>query len=131
MSWAKPEDVTVEVDVSVHVAELDIADAVVDLEERETRRRPCRLLDLPEAWSERAVVIAPVDERVDDFAVGVDRAATEGAVLLRTGLGVLQVGARASAGRLAPGRSDVVDGEGDVMDTIAVAMDMLGDLPVG
>ena len=125
------EDVTVEVDIAVHVAELDVADAVVDLEKRKTGRRPCRLLYQAEARSEWTVVVAPVDERVDDLSVGVDGAATEGAVLVRAGLGVLQIGARASAGRLSPRRSDVVDSEGDVMDPIAVAMDVFRDLAVG
>ena len=40
---AEAEDVAVEVDELVHVAELDVADAVVDLEERQPARGGGRL----------------------------------------------------------------------------------------
>jgi hypothetical protein len=48
--------------------------------------------------------------------------------LLAGDIGRLQ-GADAPAGRLAPGRCDVVDGEGDVVHPVAVAADVLGQLP--
>ena len=38
---------------------------------------------------------------------------------------------RAARRRLAPGRLDVVDREGDVVDAVAVGADVLGDLAVG
>ena len=38
---------------------------------------------------------------------------------------------RAARRRLAPGRLDVVDREGDVVDAVAVLADVLGDLAIG
>ena len=46
-------------------------------------------------------------------------------------LGRGQGGDRAARRRLAPGRLDVVDREGDVVDAVAVRADVLGDLAVG
>ena len=43
----------------------------------------------------------------------------------------LEGGDRAARRRLAPGRLDVVDREGDVVDAVAVRADVLGDLAVG
>ena len=63
---AEAEDVAVVVDELVHLAEADVADAVVDLEQAQALRGPGRLLDLAVARREDAVVVAPVDERVDD-----------------------------------------------------------------
>src|SRR4029077_19497847 len=84
------EDVAVEVDELVHVAELDVADAVVDLEEREAGGSPGWLLDLAEARRERAMEVLAIDERVDDLAVGVDRAPAKQPVLVRARLGELE-----------------------------------------
>ena len=88
-----------------------------------------RLLDLPVARREDAVVVAPVDERVERLAVGADRATAQDAVLAAVELGRLQ-------GRPAPrvvvsrNADRVVDREGDVVDAVAVAPDVLGDLAV-
>ena len=117
------EHVAVVVDELVHVAQLDVAHAVVDLEQRQAARGAWRLLDLAESGGKDTVIVGAIDERVDHLAVGVHRAAPEAAVLVRPGLGVLEVRAGAAAGRLAPRRSDVVDGEGDVVHAITVAVD--------
>ena len=60
-----------------------------------------------------------------------DRASAERAVLIRAGLGVLEVRASASRRGLAPRRANVVDAEGDVMDAVAMAVDVVRDLAVG
>ena len=124
------EDVAVVVDEPVHVAELDVADAVVDLEEVHARRGARRLLDLPVARREHAVVVAPVDERVADLAVRADRAPAQDAVLAAVELDGLDRRRRAAGRRLAPGRGGVVDAERDVLDAVAVLVDVLGDLAV-
>ena len=124
------QHVPVVVDETVHVAELDVADAVIDLEQRESPGRPCRFLDLPEPGREDAVVVVPVDERVDHLAVGVDRAPAKDPVLVVARFRVLEIGARPAGRRLAPRGADIVDGEGDVVDAVAVSMDVLGDLAV-
>src|SRR4029079_15780190 len=93
---AEAERVAIEVDERVHVAQPDVADAVVDLEEAETPRRGGRLLDLAVAGREDAVVAAPVDERVDDLAVGVDCAPAEDGVLAAVELPQLRARARAA-----------------------------------
>ena len=53
------------------------------------------------------------------------------AVLAAVELGRLEGRDRAARRRLAPGRLDVVDREGDVVDAVAVRADVLGDLAVG
>ena len=127
---AEPEHVAVVGDELVHLAEPDVADAVVDLEEAQPFGGAGRLLDLAEARREDAVVVAPIDERVDDLAVRVDRAPSERAVLVGSGFRVFEVRPRASRRGLAPGASDVVDGEGDVVHAVAVAADVVGDLAI-
>ena len=67
------EAVLVEVDEAVHVAERHVADAVVDLDEVLARCRRPRPADAVVTRREGAVVVAAVDEGVDDLAVGVDR----------------------------------------------------------
>ena len=131
MSWAKPEHVAVEVDEPVHLAEPDVADAVVDLEQRQALGGPRRRLDRAIAGREGAVVVAPVDERVEDLAVGPDRGRAQDAVLAAVELGRRPGRDRAAGRRLAPGRLDVVDRERDVVDAVAVRADVLGDLAVG
>src|SRR3954454_5117304 len=78
---AEAERVAVEVDELVHVAQPDVADAVVDLEEAQPARGGSRFLDLAVARGEDALVVLPVDERVDDLAVGVDGAPAQDAIL--------------------------------------------------
>ena len=58
-------------------------------------------------------------------------AVRERAVLAAVELGRGPGGDRAARRRLAPGRLDVVDREGDVVDAVAVLADVLGDLAVG
>src|SRR4029079_18494662 len=69
----KPEDVAIEVDEAVHVAELDVSDAMVDLEQIHALRRRGRFLDLAEAGRQHAAVVPPVDEGMADRAIRVDR----------------------------------------------------------
>jgi hypothetical protein len=76
------------------------------------------------------VIVVPVDERVDHFAIGVDGTPTEHAILVRAGLGELEVGTRPAGRGLLPGGSDVVHGEGDVVDPVAMTVDVLGDLAI-
>ena len=78
-----------------------------------------RAFDAVVARRECAVVVGAVDERVDDLAVGVDRAPAEDALLALELVGSCAETAP-RARRLAPGRLDVVDGEGDVLDAVAV-----------
>ena len=78
---AESEHVAVEVDEPVHVAQRDVADAVVHLEQALPGRRRGRVRDPMVAGGEGAVVVGTVDERVDHLAVGVDRAPAEDALL--------------------------------------------------
>ena len=100
------EDVAVEVDELVHLAEPDVADAVVDLEQRQPLGRRRRRLDLAIAGREGAVIVAPVDERVEDLAVGADRGLAEHAVLaaVELGRGRGRTRRRASSSRARPTR---------------------------
>ena len=125
------EHVAVVVDESVHLAELDVADTVIDLEQRQAGRGRSRVLHPPIAGRERAVVVAPVDERVQDLAVRPDRGLPERAVLAAIELGRDKRRDGAARGRLAPGQFDVADGEGDVVHPVAVFAHVLGDLAVG
>jgi len=118
MSWLKP----------IHIAELDVADAVIDLEQAQALRGGGRLLDRPVTGSEEAVIVGPIDEGMQDLAVGVHRAAAERAVLPAVQLGRLLGADCSTGGRLAPGAGRVVDAEGDVVDPVAVPVDVLGDL---
>ena len=82
------------------------------------------------AGEEGASVVAAVDEGVDGVAVGGDAGGGDAAV------GVGEVGrglnaAGAAAGGFEPGLAGVVDPEGDGMDTVAVLVDVAGDLGVG
>ena len=124
------EDVAVVVDEAIHVPELDVADAVVDLEQALAGRRWRRVRDPVIARRERAVVVGAVDERVHDLAVGVDAAAPE-RPLLALDVGRFERGDGATRRRLAPGRGDVVDREGDVLHAVAVPGHVLRDLAVG
>ena len=125
------EDVAVEVDEPIHVAERDVADAVVDFEEVHSRRRNRRLLDLAEARSEDPVVVVPLDEAVADLAIREDRGAAENPVLATVEIDRLDGRAGAPLRGLGKRRARVVDEERDVLDAVAVAMDVLGDLGVG
>ena len=58
------------------------------------------------------------------------RAPAEHALLAAVELGRLEGGRRAPGCGLVPGAVDVVDREGDVLDPVAVAADVLGDLAV-
>ena len=68
---------------------------------------------------------------MQDLAVGVDRGPAQRPVLAAVELGRGERRDRAAGRRLAPGRLDVVDREGDVVDAVAVGADVLGDLAVG
>ena len=121
------EHVTVEVDESIHVAEPDVADTVVDLEQVLSGRRGRRLGHLVVARREGAVVVGAIHERVNHLAVGVDGAAPQGA-LLALDLGRLERRDGPARGRLTPRRVDVVHGEGDVLHAVSVLRHVLRDL---
>ncbi len=92
---AEAHHVLVVVDERVHVAELHVPDAVVDLEQVLARCRRGRVTHLVIARCEGPGIVGSVDEAVDDLAVGVDGAAAQDALLARH-LGRLQVRARAA-----------------------------------
>ncbi len=103
---------------------------MIDLEQAEALGGARRRRDLAVARGERAVIVAPVDERVEGLAVGPDRGPAQDPVLAAVELGGLHRGLRATGRGLAPGRLDVGDGEGDVMYAVAMLADVLGDLAV-
>src|SRR6185369_3163884 len=102
-------------------AQLDVADAVVNLQQLLTGGSRGWTADAVEARGEGAVVVAAVHERVDHLPIRVDRAAAQDA-LLAIDAARLQGGPGAARGGLAPGGRHVVDGEGDVVDPVAVAV---------
>ncbi len=75
------EDVPVVVDEAVHVAEPDVADAVIDLEQALAGRGRRRLRDPVIARRERAVVVGAVDEGVNHLAVRSNRRPAQDALL--------------------------------------------------
>ena len=103
---------------------------MVDLEQRQAARGLRRRLDLAIAGREGPRVVRPVDERMEDLAVGVDRGPAQDAILAAVELGRLEGRHRATGRRLAPGGRHVVDRERDVVDAVAVGPDVLGDLAV-
>src|SRR5712691_1727895 len=127
---AEAEDVAIERDELVHLAEPDVANAMVDLEQAEASGRPGRLFDLAIAGGEDAVIVLPIDEAVAGLAVGRDGRSTEHPVLAAVELDRLDRRAGAPLRRLCKRRMDIVDGEGDVLDTVAMGPDVLGDLAV-
>ena len=125
------EDIAVEVDEGVHLTELDVADAVIDFEQVQSLGGTRRRGDLSISRRERPVVVSPVDERVERLAIRPDRRLAQHTVLAAVDLGRLQRRDGTAGGRLAPRRPHVGDTERDVVDTIAVLADMLGDLALG
>ncbi len=73
------EHAAVPVGPLVHLAELDVADHVVDAQDAGLLARDSRA---DEAWQERPVVVDVRDERVDRVAVGLDRGVTHAAMLV-------------------------------------------------
>ena len=96
----EPEHVAVVVDEAVHVAERDVAHAVIDLQEVHSRRRGGGLLDLAEARGEHPVVVLPLDEAVPDLAIRKDRGPAQDAVLTTVELDGLDRRARSALRRL-------------------------------
>src|SRR3989454_2446966 len=127
---AEAEHVAVIGDVLVHLAQPDVADAVVDLEEAQALGRPARFLDPAVAGGEDAVVVAPVHERVTDVAVRPNGRATEDAVIAPIEIRRFHRRGRASRRRLAKRGARVVHGKGDIADAVSMATDVLGDLAV-
>ncbi len=122
----------------VHLAELDVADAVVDVHEpagvlavvvvegealhrREAGRERAALLELVER-----IVARPAHEAVPHAAIGLDAGEDDRAALVRSldrfvgGLGTVAYGLLVGCGR-------VLDGERDVLDAVPVP----GHLGVG
>src|SRR4051812_26014704 len=124
------EHVAVVVDELVHVPELDVADAMVDLKQRQATGGRRGLLDLAVARHEHAVVIVAIDERVNYLAIRPNGRPAQDAVFAAIDLGRLHDRHGATLGCLAPCALDVVNEEGDVLDAITVAMDVLGNLAV-
>jgi hypothetical protein len=123
---AHAEDVLVVLHPLVHVAELDVADDVVDPEQAgvaagDVARRI--------AGEERAAVAAAIDEGVQRLAVGRDRGEPDRAVLVAE-LVRLGHAARAAGGRLAVGVVDVGDAQRDHLHALAVAGDVPADLVI-
>ena len=77
----------------------------------------------------RPAVVAAVDERVDGVAVGRDRRELDAAELVLLHVR-LRDSARAALDGLAVGLRRIGDGEGDVLDAVAVREHVLGDLVV-
>jgi hypothetical protein len=124
------QHVLVEIDEGVHLSELDVAHAVVDLEQAQPTRRTRRCLHLPVARRECTVVVTPIDERVEDRAVRPDRRPPEDAILAAVELGRLERGDGSAARGLAPGRLDVRDAECDVVHAIAMLSNVFRDLAI-
>ena len=118
-----PEDVLVELHPALHLAELDVADDVVDAGEDAVADD---VLDRAVARQERAAVAGAVDEAVDRLAVGRDVGHADLAVVVlerlrrRDALG-------AAGGGLAVGDVDVGDRQRDDLHAVAVAAVVLGD----
>ncbi len=126
-------DLVVELHPLVHVAELDVADDVVErLEE------PLRLalaLDPGALRGDVAREVGPVvpravDERVPGLAVRRDGGDPDGAVLVGDVLGLAYDG-RAGLAGLGDAAVDVGDLEGDVDDAVAVPAVVVGQRAVG
>ena len=82
------------------------------------------------ARQERAVVAAAFDEGVDGVAVGGDRGDADFAVFVAQIMALVHA-ARAAPGGFAPGELGVLDGHGDVADSVAVQTNVVGDAAVG
>ena len=92
----------VEVHPLVHLAELDVADAVVDrLEEARCAGRPTIGSAGDEAGQVGAGVAGPLDQRVPGLAVGGDGGEHDLAVLVLEHVRLLQAGARRARSRSA------------------------------
>ena len=126
---AEAHDVAVEVDPLVHGVPADVADDVVDVEEADGAGDVV-FFDGLVAGEEGAGVVGAVDEGVDGVAVGGDAGGGDAAVGVGEVGGLLDA-AGAAAGGFEPGLAGVVDPEGDGVDTVAVLVDVAGDLGVG
>ena len=122
-----PEDALVELDPLVHLAELDVADDVVEREQADTvavsRRRFLRDV----ARQVRAFVVPTGDERVHDVAVGRDRRELDAAELVLVH-GRLGDTTRTARDCLVVGLARVRDAQRDVLDAVAVLVGVIGDL---
>ena len=126
---AEAHDVGVEVDPLVHGVPAYVADHVVDVDEADWAGDVV-VGDMTVAGEEGAVVVGAVDEGVDGVAVGSD--AGDGDVAIVVGeLGRLLNATGAAAGGLGPGLAGVVDPESYGADSVAVGVDVAGDLGVG
>ena len=123
-----PEDALVELDPVVHLAELDVADDVVDVREADTGRGVAVLRDRDVAGQERAAVVGAVDERVDRVAVGGDRRALDRPELVLVASAAPCTLRAPRDDGLAVGLRRVGHGERDVADAVAVLRVVLRDL---
>jgi hypothetical protein len=113
--------------VLVHVAERDVPDHVIHVEERSLRGARARGAVTRQ---EGALVVRAVDEGMDRVAVGGDGRAPDRAVLVRDRRGLLDAPRAAFRGLLVR-PIDVLDLERDVLHAVAVAVDVLRDRPLG
>src|SRR5512133_1350697 len=124
------QDPLVELDPPVHLAQLDVADHVVDGLQADRRQRVGHRGPGGEPGQERPGVAGAVDQRVDGVAVGGDGRPADDAVLVLV-VARLQHATGAPLGGGAVGDGGVGHGQGDVADPVAVAGDVLGDLGPG
>ena len=119
----------VEVDPLVHGVPADVADDVVDVQEADGPR-DWIFGDGAVAGEEGSGVMSAVDEGVEGVAVGCDTGGGNTAVGVGELFRLLDA-ARAAARGLKPGLACIVDPERDGADSVAVLLDVAGDVGVG
>jgi hypothetical protein len=125
-----PEDALVVVDPLLHVAELDVADHVVDAHEQQLVRVVRRHLGAPlEARQERALVAVALDEQVQRVAVGGDRREPDLAVLVLDDVRRMHA-ARPVLDRVVVGGLGVGHAQRDLVHAVAVVGVVARDLVV-
>jgi len=125
-----PEDLLVKSDPLVHVAELDVADDVIDREQSRALVRCVRRLDCAVAGQVRPFVTVAADEGMHDVAVRRDRRQHDLAEVVLDELGLAHA-ARTALDRFLVGVSGVRDTQRDVLDAVAVLVRVIADLVTG
>src|SRR6185437_6999604 len=119
------EDILVELDPVVHLAQLDIAYDVVNRRQADaTRLLPIGRLDWTVAWEKDARVVLALDKAVERLTIGIDGGALHlTIVVLRHGR--LNGATRATSQRLLIRLLGIGHRECNILDAIAVQQDML------
>src|SRR5918994_2566195 len=125
-----PEDALVELDPLVHLAELDVADDVVDRDQADAAAGAAVLRERDVAGEVRPFVFGAVDEAVDVLTVGGDRGQLHPAVLVLHDMR-LDNAARSASDGLVVGRSGVGHLQRDVLGRVAVLGGEADDRAVG